>query len=213
MPPSKQVRSRQNRQKERIVVSRAQNRRRQRRRRIIGVIAAALVFGGLVALVLAVQPSSNKVSMTQPTTVPPTTAKPLVSVKGKPCVGLKDQLPKPFTSMPITTGPPPATLVVKDLKTGTGAVVKKTDTITADYVGVACSTGKIFDDSSLHGGPQTFPLTGVIPGWTQGVPGVKVGGVRMLGIPAALAYGSSGRQPSIAPDEALWFLLAPTKIG
>jgi peptidylprolyl isomerase len=213
MPTSKQVRSLQQRQMDRVLVSRAAQHRARRRRRI-GTVFIVMLLIGIVAVVLAEQPGGNNASAPEPTTAstaPPTT---LPSVKGKPCVGFKGTLPKGITSMPIPPGAAPTTLVVKDLKTGTGAVIKKTDKITADYVGVSCSTGKIFDASATHGGPQTFPLNGVIPGWTQGIPGMKVGGVRLLGIPSKLAYGSSPPQGSgIAPDEALWFIVAPTKVG
>jgi peptidylprolyl isomerase len=130
-----------------------------------------------------------------------------------PCVGLKDSIPAPFTSIPIPAGPAPTTLVVKDLKVGSGPVVPAGATITADYVGVACSTGKVFDSSKVEGGAQRFPLSGVIAGWTQGIPGMHVGGQRLLGIPAALAYGAAGAGPQIGPNEALWFVVQPNKLG
>ena len=71
----------------------------------------------------------------------------------------------------------------------------------------ACSTGKIFDSSYQDGGPATFPLNGVIQGWQQGIPGMRVGGERLLGIPSALAYGPSGSGALIAPNEPLWFVV------
>ena len=80
-------------------------------------------------------------------------------------------------------------------------------TVTVDYIGVACSTGKIFDSSYCRGQSATFPLTGVIPGWSNGIPGMKVGGARLLGIPPAEAYGNQGSPPDIAPDETLWFVV------
>ncbi|HEY5012404.1 MAG TPA: FKBP-type peptidyl-prolyl cis-trans isomerase [Acidimicrobiia bacterium] len=108
--------------------------------------------------------------------------------------------------MPVQTGPPPTKLVTKDLKAGTGAVVKTGQTLSVDYIGVSCSTGKIFDSSYSRGQPASFPLSGVIPGWQQGIPGMRVGGERLLGIPPALAYGSTG-QGGIAPGETLWFVV------
>jgi peptidylprolyl isomerase len=98
-------------------------------------------------------------------------------------------------------------LVIKDLKVGPGAVVTASQTLTVDYIGVSCSTGKIFDSSYATGQPASFPLSGVIPGWQQGIPGMKVGGERLLGIPPKLGYGSTGQPPSIAPDETLWFVV------
>jgi len=93
------------------------------------------------------------------------------------------------------------------LKEGDGAAVTATQKLTVDYIGVSCSTGKIFDSSYKSGQPATFPLAQVIPGWQQGIPGMKVGGQRLLGIPPALAYGAQGSPPVIAPDETLWFVI------
>jgi FKBP-type peptidyl-prolyl cis-trans isomerase len=103
-------------------------------------------------------------------------------------------------------------LVIKDLKVGTGQVIPAGATITANYIGVACSTGTIFDSSYAHGGPIQFALTQVIPGWTNGIPGMKVGGIRLLGIPADQAYGADSPGAGIAPDEALWFVVQPVSV-
>ncbi len=128
------------------------------------------------------------------------------SASGKPCVALADPLPAGAPQVPLTVGPPPTALVKTDITQGTGATVDASSTITVDYVGVTCSTGKIFD-TSYGQTPATFPLNGVIPGWQQGLPGMKVGGVRLLGIPPDLAYGAQGYPPDIAPDETLWFVV------
>ena len=140
----------------------------------------------------------------KPTTTPTTMA----SAAGKPCVAPVD-VPaadgKPTVEMPI--GPPPTELVKVDLVEGTGAEVPEGATVKAHYVGIACSTGKQFDSSWDRGEPTEFPLTGVIPGWGQGIPGMKVGGRRQLNIPSNLAYGPEGRAPEIAPDEALVFVV------
>ena len=53
----------------------------------------------------------------------------------------------------------------------------------------------------------------MIPGWIFGIPGMKVRGVRLLGIPAAEAYGPNPPGPGIAPDGALWFVVQPVKLG
>jgi peptidylprolyl isomerase len=215
MPPSKQARARQAKQKDRLAAAAVRRQERRRRRRRAG--ATALIFIVVLVVVLAVVlagvnsgGSSNKAS--SPTTVapttPPTTVAALASVKGKPCVALKDPVPPPFSSVPLQAGPPPATLVTKDLKVGTGAEVKADSKVTADYVGVACSTGKIFDSSAKEGGPQQFTVNQTIQGWIDGVPGMKVGGVRLLGIPSEQAYKAQGApQVGIAPDETLWFVV------
>ncbi len=100
-----------------------------------------------------------------------------------------------------------------DLKSGTGATVKPGATITADYTGAVASTGTIFQSSKDLGQPATFSLSEVIAGWSQGVPGMKVGGTRRLLIPAALAYGSKPPQGSGIPVNAnLVFDVTITKI-
>jgi len=82
----------------------------------------------------------------------------------------------------------PTALVSQDLIKGTGPVVKETDTITVNYVGVALAGGKVFDSSFDSGKKATFPLTGVIKGWTQGLAGKTVGSRVLLVIPKDLAY-------------------------
>ncbi len=112
---------------------------------------------------------------------------------------------------PTTT--PLTKLEIIDTVVGTGAVVKPGATITADYTGATMSDGVIFDASSKHGGPATFPLSGVIQGWTLGVPGMKVGGTRRLLIPAAMAYGANPPAGSGIPANAdLVFDITLTKI-
>jgi cyclophilin family peptidyl-prolyl cis-trans isomerase len=91
--------------------------------------------------------------------------------------------------------------------------VPKGATVTVQYIGVACSTGKIFDSSYSRGQPATFPLSGVIQGWTDGIPGMRVGGLRLLGIPSGEAYGSQGSPGAIAPNEALWFVVQMVSVG
>ncbi len=112
---------------------------------------------------------------------------------------------------PTTT--PLTQLQIIDTTAGTGATVKAGATITADYTGAVMSTGIIFDASADHGGPQTFGLSQVIAGWSQGIPGMKVGGTRRLLIPAALAYGANPPSGSNIPTNAdLVFDITVTKI-
>ena len=114
---------------------------------------------------------------------------------------------KPVVTVP--TGPAPTKLVTKDLVVGTGQTVKPGQTVTVNYVGDLYKTGKEFDSSWKTGQPATFPLTagGVIAGWVQGIPGMKVGGRRELIIPASLAYGKSGRPPTIPANSPLVFVV------
>lgn len=96
-------------------------------------------------------------------------------------------------------------LQVTDLQVGTGEEVKTGATVTAHYTGALAKDGTIFESSHDSGEPATFPLSGVIAGWQQGVPGMKVGGKRRLLIPANLAYGEQGSPPAIGPNEPLVF--------
>lgn len=93
-------------------------------------------------------------------------------------------------------------LVTDDRVEGVGAVVEPTDTVTCHYTGAIAKTGEVFQSSKDFGKPISFPLSGVIAGWTQGVPGMKVGGTRRLLIPAALAYGSRPPFGSGIPADA-----------
>jgi peptidylprolyl isomerase len=114
---------------------------------------------------------------------------------------------KPKVTVP--KGAPPKQLEVKDLEEGTGAEAKAGDEVTVQYVGVNYKNGKEFDSSWSRSEP--FPLTlgagSVIPGWEQGIEGMKVGGRRELIIPPELAYGETGYPPSIAPNETLVFVI------
>ena len=78
-----------------------------------------------------------------------------------------------------------------DTTPGTGKEVKAGETVTVDYTGAVAATGVIFQSSKDTGQPVSFPLSGVIAGWSQGVPGMKEGGTRRLLIPAAMAYGAN----------------------
>ena len=102
-------------------------------------------------------------------------------------------------------GNPPTTLQTKDLIVGTGTEVVATSTLTVHYTLMAWSTGQIVE-SSWSSQPATFPLNGVITGWQEGIPGMKVGGRRLLVIPPDKAYGANGAGP-IGPNETLIFVV------
>lgn len=108
---------------------------------------------------------------------------------GLPTVTEKDGIPE----INIAGAPAPTALVSQDLIKGTGATVKESDTLTANYVGVNLTDGTKFDSSFDRGQPETFPLTGVIKGWTQGLAGKTVGSRVLLVIPKDLAYGDAGK--------------------
>jgi FKBP-type peptidyl-prolyl cis-trans isomerase len=103
-----------------------------------------------------------------------------------------------------------------DLKVGTGETVRPGATILAQYTGWLAN-GTAFDSSRPRGEPLCVILdakaqgsgncTSVIPGWIEGIPGMKVGGRRKLIIPPALAYGTQGASPQIPPNATLTFIV------
>lgn len=95
-------------------------------------------------------------------------------------------------------------LQIIDLVTGSGETVQPGATVTAHYTGALASDGTIFESSHDFGEPIPFSLDGVIKGWTDGVPGMKVGGKRRLVIPATLAYGEQ-QQSGIPANSDLVF--------
>lgn len=98
-----------------------------------------------------------------------------------------------------------AELQIIDVSEGTGEVVPEGATITAHYTGALCKDGTIFQSSKDFGRPITFGLNQVIAGWTEGVPGMKVGGTRRLVIPAAKAYGAQSPSANIPANSDLVF--------
>jgi peptidylprolyl isomerase len=192
--------------------------RRTRRQRFM-LATIGLVLAVAVAIVLVARAKSDNSSSSTTTTTTSadtsTTVGPSTTVAGsaagKPCVAMTGALPTGAPAVPVKVGPPPKELVKEDLKVGTGAVVKPNATVTVNYIGVSCSTGKIFDSSYSRNQPFTTSLSAVVPGWTQGIPGMRVGGERLLGIPPALGYGSQSPGAGIAPDETLWFVVQVLK--
>jgi peptidylprolyl isomerase len=89
-------------------------------------------------------------------------------------------------------GPEPTELVIKDIEVGTGAEATPGATVDVHYLGVDFESGEEFDSSWGRGESITFPLSGLIKGWQEGIPGMKVGGRRELICPPHLAYGPAG---------------------
>ena len=93
------------------------------------------------------------------------------------------------------TGTAPATLQTQDIIVGTGTEVLATSTLTVHYTLMTWSNGALVESSWSGGQPATFPLSGVIAGWQEGLPGTKVGGRRLLVIPPSLGYGPMAGHP------------------
>jgi len=122
----------------------------------------------------------------------------------------------PLDAAPVITfgsdAKPVTQLVAQDIATGNGAVVTPTSNVTAHYSGYGMTSQKKFDSSWDRGEPATFPISGVIAGWQQGLQGMKVGGRRLLIIPGELAYGTSP-PPGIESNETLVFVVDLTAVS
>ena len=155
-------------------------------------------------------------TQTTPTTTTPQESAAPKARKVEPSAGEANLDRKP--KVPEGKGDPPSKLVVQDLIVGKGKTARAGDTVTVQYVGVLFDNGKQFDTSWQGGKPGQgfqFPLGAgqVIPGWDQGVGGMREGGRRKLIIPADLAYGAQGFPPDIPPDAALIFDIDLEKAG
>jgi len=105
----------------------------------------------------------------------------------------------------------PSGLQYKVITEGTGKSPAATDTVLVHYRGTTID-GVEFDSSYKRNEPISFPLNGVIPGWTEGVQLMKEGGKIQLFIPSNLAYGSRGAGGVIAPDSTLIFDIELLKV-
>ena len=114
----------------------------------------------------------------------------------------RPEIDKPDGDIPFELG-------IDDVVVGDGAEATAGKTVTVHYVGVAFRSGEEFDASWNRGEPFQFKLGKgqVIPGWDQGVAGMRVGGRRKLTIPSALAYGARGAGGVIQPHEPLVFVV------
>lgn len=113
--------------------------------------------------------------------------------------------PPPPTAEPVRTTYPSG-LTVEDLRVGTGDVADSNDFVTLHYTGYR-GDGSVFETRAADEAPLTIQLTpvNVIPGWFEGIQGMRKGGLRRLTVPAHLAYGSVGIPGIIAPGETLTF--------
>jgi peptidylprolyl isomerase len=138
-------------------------------------------------------------------TTPPTAVATTLSPADQAVLDQINQRGKPVVTVPAA---PVTTLGITDDVVGTGATVTSGSTVTVHYVGVSQSTGKEFDSSWSRGQTISFPLSGVIKGWTDGLVGMKVGGRRTLVIPGDQAYGASPPSGSgIGPNDTLVFVI------
>ena len=177
-------------------------------RKLLPVLLAALAL----ALAACGDDDSDSGSAADTGTAAETQAaetQPEASADGKIGTNTKEKpaIPKP-------SGEPPAKLQSEDIVKGKGATAKAGDNVSVQYVGVNFSDGAEFDASWDRGQPFEFTLGAgqVIPGWDQGVEGMKEGGRRKLTIPSDLAYGEQGSPPAIPPNETLVFVIDLEKV-
>lgn len=176
------------------------------------LLAAALAMA-LTALTACSDEAPRDLSSSTPPSEPPSltacTTQPSVAAS---VTGTSDLGKKPEIEIPDTA--PPCGLVVGDIVPGSGAAAETGKEIVVKYVGVTYADGKEFDASWNSGRDFPFSLGGgqVIPGWDQGIVGMKVGGRRQLTIPPDLAYGPGGRGP-IPPNATLVFVVDLVKVG
>jgi peptidylprolyl isomerase len=206
------------RRRERELARRRFERRRQRelerrakakqRTTTVGTAAVIAVVVVLIIHFAGGSPKKKVVAAATPsatTSASPAPAAPVKCAKISPNPTAKGQ-PK----IPQPTGKLTKKLVIKDVKVGHGPAAKAGSSLSVDYIGVSCDTGKVFDATYKDGGKAftVSPLgkANVITGWNKGLIGVKAGGVRELVIPASEAYGSTGQSP-IAGNDTLVFLI------
>lgn len=171
------------------------------------------------------QKASSAIDGDPATTIPAD----LASLKPKPARDPNTPLPanknvtgvsKDLSQKPVAkiSGDAPDDLQGIDIVPGKGDVAKTGDTVQVQYVGQLFADGKEFDTSwkSATKPGDNFDVTlgqgGVIKGWDEGIPGMKVGGRRVLVIPAALAYGAQGSPPKIPADAPLVFVIDLKKL-
>ena len=160
----------------------------------------ALILFACLALAVAGCGGSDDSSSSESTATSQESSSPETSSNAK----------KTAPKVTVPKGAPPKKLEIKEIEEGAGAEAKAGDEVSVQYAGVGYESGEEFDSSWSRGAePFTFGLGAgqVIPGWDQGVEGMKVGGRRELIIPPELAYGSAGSPPSIGPNETLIFVI------
>ena len=169
------------------------------RHRIFAGLGAALFLLTASALTIAVV--YDMVTNKGTTTTPTTTAS--CSIDGS--VATSDTLPAPAIYKPSGTV---SALESTDLQAGTGATATNGSCLQMKYYGTLASDGTMFDENYTKPTLLQFQLGAgqVIPGWDQGLVGMKVGGTRRLVIPASLAYGSQG-SGSVPANATLVFVV------
>jgi peptidylprolyl isomerase len=219
---------------------------RRRTTLVVSIVGTLVLVGGVIAVIAvfaggsgghrhpqAFSTKNPKLSSPLPTPKePPTTsAAPPVSPPSacaKPAKGKTAKLDgvsvggatdlKHAPKVTAKSSSTPKSLECRDLVLGKGKAASPTSKVTVQYTGVLYKDGKVFDSSWTRGQPATFSLTGVVPGFTQGIGGtgkvapMRVGGRRIMILPPALGYGAQGGGP-IPPNSTLVFVVDLLKVS
>jgi peptidylprolyl isomerase len=233
VPTNKQRREAARRHLERQLQRRQEREAARKRFTLIASIVGTLVLIAVIVVFIVAVSGDNKKAKTAASPTPTTSSSPSptptptpstsypaakgasVTFDGVTVTGAADLAGKPTVTS--KSAKDPAKLEYKDLVVGTGAPAKATSTVSVQYVGVLFKTGIKFDSSWDRGMPVDFPLNQVVPGFTQGiggttgVPPMKVGGRRIMILPASLAYGAQG-QGTIPANAPLVFVVDLKKV-
>ena len=192
-------------------MEREAKRRKNIRRAVIVAIVAVLVIGSAALLF------SGKSTPPTTTTTTTTTSVTTTTIPAKRTAVTDPSPAGKFGTAPTVVVPPGApspNFEVSDLITGAGAAVKTGDKLTMQYVLATYSSRKVIQ-SSWTSAPFTLTLgvTSLIPGWDQGLVGMRVGGRREMIIPPSLGYGANSPGAGIAKNDTLVFIVDLLKIG
>ena len=232
MSTNKQRRDAARRQLEQQLQLRQDREAARKRRTLIATVAGTVVLALVIVIVVVVAMSGTKKKKTAANpgsstpsaasapsspsapSAPPSPARaatgPAVTFSGVTVKGAADLSGAPAVTANASTAP--AKLEYKDLVVGKGNAASPASTVTVQYVGALYKDGTPFDSSWTRGQPAQFPLTGVVPGFTQGIggttgiPPMKVGGRRLMILPAALGYGAQANG-AIPPNSPLVFVV------
>jgi peptidylprolyl isomerase len=220
MATSKRERQKAARREKLERMQRHAQRRKNIRRGVIVAIVAALVIGIGAALFSGNKSPSTTTTTTAAATATTTTTAPattttvavpssFAAVSDPSAAGVFGKAP----TVTVPTGAAPTVMEMSNLITGTGAVARQNDTVEMQYVLATYSTHKVVQ-SSWTSSPFTTTLTdaSVIPGFFEGVVGMRVGGRRELVIPPSLGYGDKSPGTGIAKNDTLVFVIDLLKV-
>ncbi|MGQ0575192.1 MAG: FKBP-type peptidyl-prolyl cis-trans isomerase [Pseudonocardia sp.] len=177
---------------------------------------ARLAVAGCAAALAIAGCGSSATDADQP--APPPAAAPAAAAPGASANGVPALTGNPSDLSAPTQGlaggaQPPTQLVTDDLVVGTGQAAAPSDTVEVRYTGTLYTDGTLFDSSWARGAePISFPLSGVVPGFAQGIEGMQPGGRRVIVIPPELGYGPRGQGP-IPANSTLVFVVDLVAIG